>query len=302
MDEQELSQLRVPAAIENDRPSEIVSQPPRDVPLRRQIERQLVDVAFVALWVALGWLLKLLKIDPNAYLLLGVPLTAGFQVVVARRPIRALWVREAPRLRVDRTWLLMTGALSALPLYELSQGYRHCWVIIGWYLCAIAGAPAAAYAIQNWDRRALRALPVALGMLVFVSALMALIAVDLRGMTVLSGSTIVQAARWTLLNLPVCFMLEEVTFRGALDSYLWRPDEKQATGSTIELSFLWGLWHLPVAPMAGTLFLLGLRLGCWHLVAGIPLSLSWRAGGNLLVPAAAHAALDGVRNALLLIK
>jgi hypothetical protein len=57
MDEQELSQLRVPAAIENDRPSEIVSQPPRDVPLRRQIERRLVVAAFVAFWMALGWLL-----------------------------------------------------------------------------------------------------------------------------------------------------------------------------------------------------------------------------------------------------
>jgi len=30
------------------------------------------------------------------------------------------------------------------------------------------------------------------------------------------------------------------------------------------------------------------------------LCLAWRMGGNLLVPAAAHAALDGVRNALLL--
>jgi hypothetical protein len=49
------------------------------------------------------------------------------------------------------------------------------------------------------------------------------------------------------------------------------------------------------------IFLLALWLGCWHLVGGLPLSLSWRSGGNPLVPAA-HAALDGVRNALLLIK
>jgi hypothetical protein len=128
MDEQELSQLRVPVADENARPSEIVAQPPRAVPIRRQIERRLVIVAFVALWMALGWLLKL---DGNAYLLLGVPLTAGFQILVARRPIRALWVRNAPRFRVDRTWLFTTGALAALPLYELSQGYRGGWVVIG---------------------------------------------------------------------------------------------------------------------------------------------------------------------------
>ena len=42
--------------------------------------------------------------------------------------------------------------------------------------------------------------------------------------------------------------------------------------------------------------------GSWGMLPGIPLCLSWRTGGNLLVPAAAHAALDGVRNALLLMK
>jgi hypothetical protein len=299
MFEHEPSQLQVPAADENARPSGIVSQPPSYVPLRRQIERRLVILAFVGFWMFLGWLLKL---DANAYLLLGVPLTAGFQTVVARRPIRALWVRDAPRLRVDRTWLLTTATLAALPLYELSQRYRGGWVIVGWYLGAIAGAPAAAYAIQNWDRRALRAVPVALGMLVFVSLVMAFIMVGRGWVTVLSGSRIVQAARWTVLYLPVCFVLEEVTFRGALDSYLWRSGEKDASYSTAEISFLWGLWHLPIVPMEGHSFLVVLGLGCWHMLPGIPLSLSWRAGGNLLVPAAAHAALDGVRNALLLIK
>jgi len=299
MDEHEPSQLRVPAADENDQPFESVAQPPRDVPTRRQIERRLVVVAFVACWMALGWLLKL---DANAYLLLGVPLTAGFQVLVARRPIHALWVRDAPRFRVDRTWLLTTAALVALPLYKLSRNYGGGWVVVGWYLCAIAGAPAAAYAIQNWNRRALRAVPVALGMLVFVSVVMVFITVGHGWMAVLSGGAIVRAARWTLLYLPVCFLLEEVTFRGALDSYLWRPGEKDAAYSTIEISFLWGLWHLPIVPIEGQLLLVALGLGCWHMLPGVPLSLSWRAGGNLLVPAAAHAALDGVRNALLMIK
>ena len=88
--------------------------------------------------------------------------------------------------------------------------------------------------------------------------------------------------------------------RGAFDSHLWRPDEKQATGSMIELALLCGLLHLPVAPTADPLLLLKAQLGCWGMVAGISLCLAWRMGGNLLVPAAAHAALDAVRNALLL--
>jgi hypothetical protein len=298
MDEQELSQLREPGNDEDARPFEVVAPPPQAVPFRSQIERRLVIVAFVSLWMALGWLLRL---DANAYLLLGVPLTAGFQILVARRPIRALWVRDAPRLRVDRTWLLTTGALAALPLYELSQSYRAGWVVTGWFICAVLGAPAAAYAIQNWDRRTSLAVPVALGMFVFVSALMAFMVVGRGGVTVRGWSAIVQAARWTLLYLPVCFMLEEVAFRGALDSYLWRPGEKRALHSTAELSFLWGLWHLPIVPVEGSLFFFALLVGCWHMLPGIPLSLSWRTGSNLLVPAAAHAALDGVRNTLQLL-
>src|SRR5271166_4518222 len=134
MDEQELSQRREPGADEYAPPSEVVAPPPQAVPLRRQIERRLVIVAFVAVWMALGWLLRL---DANAYLLLGVPLTAGIQILVARRPIRALWVRDAPRVRVDWTWLLTTGALAALPLYELSQSYRAGWVVTGWFICAV---------------------------------------------------------------------------------------------------------------------------------------------------------------------
>jgi hypothetical protein len=164
MDEQDLSQFRVPVAGENARPSEVVALPPQAVPLRSQFERRLAIAAFVALWMALG---RLLKLDANAYLLLGVPLTAGFQILVARRPISALWVRDAPRSRLDRTWLLTTGALAALPLYELSQSYRGGWVVTGWFLCAILGAPAAAYSIQNWNHMALMSVPVALGMLVF---------------------------------------------------------------------------------------------------------------------------------------
>ncbi len=299
MDHLALSQLREPAADEKDRPADVVAPPQQAVSVRNQIQRRVVIVAFVATWMALGLLLKR---DAHAYLLLGVPLTAGFQVLVARRPIRALWVRDAPRLRIDRTWLLATGALAALPLYELTQAYRGRWEVTGWYVCVILGAPAAAYALQNWDLRARRAVPVALGMLVFVAAVMGFIVVGLAGVTTgPRGSMFVQAVRSTLMYLPVCFMLEEVTFRGAFDSYLWRPGEKKALYSTAELSFLWGLWHVPIVPIDSAPITIVLVLGCFHLLPGIPLSLSWRIGGNLLVPAVAHSALDGVRDALLLL-
>src|SRR5262249_15184402 len=63
-----------------------------------QIARALLVLMFLAIWMAAGWLLKL---DPNQYLLLGVPLTVLFQMGVVRRPLRSLWVRSAPPMRTD---------------------------------------------------------------------------------------------------------------------------------------------------------------------------------------------------------
>jgi hypothetical protein len=36
-----------------------------------------------------------------------------------------------------------------------------------------------------------------------------------------------------------------------------------------------------------------------HCIVGTVLMVAWRLGGNLLIPAVAHAVLDGVRNALM---
>jgi membrane protease YdiL (CAAX protease family) len=39
-----------------------------------------------------------------------------------------------------------------------------------------------------------------------------------------------------------------------------------------------------------------LALALLHLVVGLGLAYAWRLGGNLAIPALAHALLDGVRN------
>ncbi len=36
--------------------------------------------------------------NTNTYLLFGIPLTAGFQLFVHKRPIKDLWVRGGPGL------------------------------------------------------------------------------------------------------------------------------------------------------------------------------------------------------------
>ena len=99
-------------------------------------------------------------------------------------------------------------------------------------------------------------------------------------------------------------MMEEVAFRGAIDSHVRHPGERHGVGSTvygivsaIVVSVLWGLWHYPIVPHASiiqvvtTLLLLQVAVGPF-------LSLFWRRSGNLMVPGFVHALLDSIRNAL----
>jgi len=69
--------------------------------------------------------------------------------------------------------------------------------------------------------------------------------------------------------LPMVFLLEEVWFRGVLDSHLYHS-----------VSALWGIWHYPIAgPQPSIISLLVV-----HIAIGTLLSRAWRRSGNLLVP------------------
>ena len=69
-------------------------------------------VSFVSVWVAAGYLLP---IDANGYLLLGIPLTLAFQLLVRRRPVRELFARTT-RFALDTRGLVMAAALAIVPL------------------------------------------------------------------------------------------------------------------------------------------------------------------------------------------
>jgi membrane protease YdiL (CAAX protease family) len=259
--------------------------------------RCLVVTLFVGLWMALGFWFKL---DANLYLLLGVPMTALFQIFVQRRPIRALWVRTASPPRFGVGWLLLAAALASLPIYESLAGWVFVgWVVIGWMACAILGAPAAVYCIQNINHRVAHAVPPAAAIVVFLSIAMMFAAVMRKGFGVFTIGSLLETLRWTWLYFTVSFFLEEVTFRGALDSYVYRPEDKRGYLSAVAIGFLWGLWHLPIVSWQETgLLMTVVQLVIAHTVVGVFLSMSWRIGGNLLVPAAAHALIDGIRNGL----
>ena len=94
-------------------------------------------------------------------------------------------------------------------------------------------------------------------------------------------------------------MLEEVTFRGALDAHVQHPGEGHGITPAAVVSVLWGLWHLPLADPAAPLWLTLTQLIVVHGVIGVLLSCAWRRTGTLAAPGVAHALIDAVRNGLL---
>jgi membrane protease YdiL (CAAX protease family) len=255
-------------------------------------------VAFVAVWVAAGYLLP---IDANAYLLLGIPLTVGFQVLVRRRPVRELFAAGTTRFRWGRRGLAMAVALALVPAYFARQALAGGdLALVGWYLAAVAGAFLAAFALRAGSvSAALRsaAIPIAIG-----SGGMALVygVVHLATGTPLPvAAAVVAVVQYTALYFPATFLLEEVAFRGAIDAHVYRSGSRRGWGSAVFVSALWGLWHLPVAhglPWPWQL----VQLVVVHVVIGVPLSFAWRRSRNLAGPALAHSVIDAVRNAAML--
>jgi len=253
---------------------------------------------FVAVWVTAGYLLPL---SSNGYLLLGIPLTFAFQLFVRRRPLRELFAVNTTRFTLDRRGVMLAAALAIVPgwfaVRALTQGD---WVTAGWYVAATAGAVPAAFAIRAGSvRSALRSatLPVAVG-----AGGMTLVYGLLH---VLSGSPLpVEAAvlalpKYVLLYFPATFLLEEVSFRGALDAHVHHDGETRGWQSAIYISVLWGLWHLPVSHALPFPLQLS-ELVVVHVLLGVPLSIAWRRTHNLAAPALAHAVNDAVRNAVML--
>jgi membrane protease YdiL (CAAX protease family) len=253
-------------------------------------------------WMALGWALG---VDANEYLLLGIPITAGFQLLVRRRPLHVLWVRDATDLRIDRRAAALAIALAVTPVvvlvrYLRAAGESADWPRMVWLVAAAVGSVGAAFAFRKFTRATVRPLLAcmasagAIGVVFDVAARLAR-----PPASPLSADALWTGAQWFLLYLPVALVLEEVFFRGALDAHVHRPGEAQSLASAGFVSALWGLWHLPVTMNQGT-FAIGLAgLLVVHVLIGVPLSLYWRRTGNLAVPGTVHALVAAVRNALL---
>ncbi len=287
----------------------------RESPQSGLIRRWVEVLAFVGVWFAAGLLLDM---STNTYLLFGIPLTAGFQLFVRKRPIKDLWVRGGPGLSLRSVSLKLAILLTIYPFVNLvitvvrGQGLD----IILYLLAAIVGAGAAAYALGQFRRETWRYLGLCLataGLLgVLIFAIPHILASWSNASTALpTGGRLGPAAlvgiESLLLYIPVMFMMEEVAFRGAIDSHVRHPGESHGVesstvygiASAIVVSVLWGLWHYPITHPSGMSIIEHVVLVAYLEVAVGPfLSLFWRRSGNLMVPGFAHTTIDSFRNAL----
>lgn len=252
----------------------------------------------VALYVGLGFLLRP---DANTYLLLGMPITLLFQRLVARRPLLELWLRDGQALRVDRWTAVWLVLFLVGPVQALAEGVRSGNPpVAGYGLAALLGAVGAALAFRALGPSTLRGLGLLIVLMVPLGLLRVLLQLAFAGAgghdLALLGrlGTEVQSL---LFYVPAVFVVEEVFFRGALDSYLHRGQKGAGWMSAAFVSVLWGLWHTPIAGAISAPIVVSLVVA--HLALGLLLSWLWRRTGNLAVPGTVHAVVDAVRNALL---
>jgi membrane protease YdiL (CAAX protease family) len=258
--------------------------------------RTIVGTVVVGGWMAIG---AAFSLGADAYLLLGVPIAIGFQVLVVRRPLRALWIRGAPPLTLAPTWVLLVLVVALAPAAMLAGAILDGDpVLVGYGLAGIAGAVGAAYTLRALDRAAVRSTVLA------TAATSAILVSLMAGYRMASGGF--NGTPWAALAaavvamatyLPAVFVLEEVFFRGLLDTYLHGDTPGADRATALYGSALWGLWHLPVASVGlGPLTIPYLVLA--HAALGVVLVRAWRRTGNLAAPGIAHAVSDALRNAV----
>jgi membrane protease YdiL (CAAX protease family) len=260
--------------------------------LARAVVTTLVIGAYIAFGLALG-------LGSEAYLLLGVPITIAFEVLVVRRPLRSLWLRHAPPMTFDRRSVVAVSVVAIAPAIVAAGGIRKGDVALTlWGLTAMFGAVGVVYTVRVMNRDAVRSTirttMISGAVLVGVMVVYRLATGGLNGNLAAAITTMLIS---TLTYVPVVFVMEEVLFRGLIETYLHGSTPGRDRASALYGSALWGLWHLPVASIAlGALTIP--YLVAVHTVIGFVLVTSWRRTGNLAAPGIAHAVIDALRNAI----
>lgn len=250
--------------------------------------------AFLLLWMAVEHSLRL---SPITGQLIGIPLTAAFQLAVARRPLTQLWAFDAEEFRLDRKTLALAAALTAACGALLWLGRDHAAAGInqrlGFFCLVAAAAIPAALALRQQRAAAFRrALP-------WLAAAFALRvgwqAAWHDGVVIFPAAKLLDFTTTWLGEFVALFLVDEVVFRGALDPHLRGAagGRLHAGCSAIFVSILWAIWHLPAYnPHAKGFFALFAGLGPFYisvLVMGVLLSFCARQARTLAPSALMHA-------------
>ena len=137
-----------------------------------RIARAVTGTLVIAVWMALGFAFAL---RADAYLLAGIPITIGFQILVVRRPLRTLWVRAAPLLTFTPRWAVVVLVVAVAPAAILAGAIRDGdLVLVGYGLAGIVGAVGAVYCLRAMEpgavRSTIRATLITSAMLVIIMA------------------------------------------------------------------------------------------------------------------------------------
>jgi hypothetical protein len=268
---------------------------------RSRLRRCLEAIVLVVIVVAIGLVFDM---SVSAYVALSFPATVVFQLLVRRRPLNEMWVRRGPALSRATViaWLavlLATPPLIALIVKSFSSGQ------VIWFLVITAGAVPASYVIAQRAPDTVRMifLCLATGGLVGTAVLALNIAADVEDIAKLKSNFLGVAGNDALAFVenyailwPGYYMVEEVLFRGSIDSHVHHIGERHWFWSAIFVSLLWGFWHLPIVAGEGSAAVVIANMFVLQGLVGPFLSYWWRRSGNLIVPAATHDFLDTFRN------
>jgi membrane protease YdiL (CAAX protease family) len=272
-----------------------------------RLRRCLEAAILVAIVIAIGLALDMAVF---AYVAMSFPAAVAFQLWVRRRPLHEMWVRRGPPLS-GSTLIPWLAVLFAIPpaISLITQTEPSSQVI--WTLVVIAGSVPASYVVRQRGPDTLRYVVLCLATAGLVGALLLTIndLVDIvedlakakSNFLPVGESDAVAFGKSFIVLWPGYYMIEEVLFRGVIDSHVHHEGERKWLLSAIFVSLLWGAWHLPVilsiSPDASAPVVIANMFVLQGLV-GPFLSYWWRRSGNLLVPAVTHDFLDSLRNAI----
>jgi membrane protease YdiL (CAAX protease family) len=256
--------------------------------------RYVLTILFIAVYISLGFVFRL---ETVSYLLLGVPLTIMFQLFIARRPLHKLWLRDNDKFHLNKLGWTITSCFIAFPVYkaiDLATDHELTLLNLGYYSAAIVGAFAAGYCYSNFTKKTLRDFLLCLGIIVVCR-------ISLYFLPFITGThqfnpDYIRGIKSLLTYIPVAFVVEEVVFRGMLDTYIHQSEKAVGIWSALFISCLWGLWHLPLSADENPIWFVlpSMIVSLW----GIVLSIFWRRTGNLAVPCFPHAFADAIRDSL----